>query len=69
MTETLMNIGNPYVGERRAGSVGLPLPGISVELREGEIYLRGPNVFAGYWRREQATRDAFIATAGSALAM
>jgi malonyl-CoA/methylmalonyl-CoA synthetase len=60
MTETLMNMSNPYVGERRPGSVGLPLPGVSAELREGEIYLRGPNVFAGYWRREQATRDAFV---------
>jgi malonyl-CoA/methylmalonyl-CoA synthetase len=60
MTETLMNMGNPYVGERRPGSVGLPLPGVSAALREGEIYLRGPNVFAGYWRREQATREAFV---------
>ena len=59
MTETLMNMSNPYVGERRPGSVGLPLPGVQAELREGEIYLRGPNVFTGYWRREQATRDAF----------
>jgi len=58
MTETLMNMSNPYVGERRPGSVGLPLPGVSAELRDGEIYLRGPNVFAGYWRREQATREA-----------
>ena len=60
MTETLMNMSNPYVGERRPGSVGLPLPGVSAELRDGEIYLRGPSVFAGYWRREQASRDAFI---------
>jgi malonyl-CoA/methylmalonyl-CoA synthetase len=60
MTETLMIIGNPYTGERRPGSVGLPFPGVSVDLRDGEIYLRGPSVFAGYWRREQATRDAFI---------
>jgi malonyl-CoA/methylmalonyl-CoA synthetase len=60
MTETLMNIGNPYVGERRPGSVGLPLPGVSAALRDGEIHLRGPNVFAGYWRREQATREAFV---------
>jgi malonyl-CoA/methylmalonyl-CoA synthetase len=59
MTETLMNIANPYVGERRPGSVGLPLPGVSVELRDGEVYLRGPNVCPGYWRREEATRDAF----------
>lgn len=59
MTETLMNISNPYAGERRAGSVGLPLPGISVKLVDGEIYLRGPNVFAAYWKREEATRAAF----------
>lgn len=60
MTETLMNMTNPYIGERRPGAVGLPLPGLEAQLRDGEIYLRGPNVFAGYWRREQATRDAFV---------
>jgi malonyl-CoA/methylmalonyl-CoA synthetase len=70
MSETMMNISNPYVGERRAGSVGLPLPGISVQVRgpdgnilaaeeTGELFIRGPNVFAGYWRREEATRQAF----------
>src|SRR5262249_25130294 len=56
MTETLMNISNPYAGERRPGSVGLPLPGISAKLIEGELYIKGPNVFPGYWRREEATR-------------
>ena len=61
MTETIMNISNPYVGERRPGSVGLPLPGVSVRLSEtGEVLLKGPNVFAGYWKREDATRDAFV---------
>lgn len=71
MSETLMNISNPYVGERRAGTVGIPLPGVSVKVvkkdgspardgETGEIYLRGPNVFAGYWRREDATRDSFV---------
>jgi len=60
MSETLMNISNPYVGERRPGSVGLPLPGVSVKLVEGELYLKGPNVFPGYWRREEATRAAFV---------
>jgi malonyl-CoA/methylmalonyl-CoA synthetase len=60
MSETLMNISNPYVGERRPGSVGLPLPGVSVKLVEGELYLKGPNVFPGYWRREEATRSAFV---------
>jgi malonyl-CoA/methylmalonyl-CoA synthetase len=59
MSETLMNISNPYLGERRPGSIGLPLPGVSVKLIAGELYLKGPNLFAGYWRREEATRAAF----------
>ena len=70
MSETLMNISNPYVGDRRPGSVGLPLPGVSVRLLDsdghsvgdgevGEVYLKGPNIFAGYWRRDDATRAAF----------
>ncbi len=59
MSENLMDISNPYVGERRPGTVGLPLPGVSVKLVDGEIWLKGPNVFAGYWRREDATRAAF----------
>jgi malonyl-CoA/methylmalonyl-CoA synthetase len=60
MSETLMNMSNPYEGERRAGTVGLPLPGVSVRLVNDEVFLRGPNVFAGYWRREEATREAFV---------
>ena len=59
MTETLMNLSNPYVGERRAGTVGQPLPGVSARIVAGEVQLRGPNVFAGYWRREEATGAAF----------
>jgi malonyl-CoA/methylmalonyl-CoA synthetase len=60
MSETLMNTSNPYIGERRAGTVGLPMPGVSVRLDEnGEVWVKGPNVFAGYWRREDATRAAF----------
>ncbi len=59
MTETLMNISNPYEGQRRPGSVGQPLPGVEIRLVEGEIYIRGPNVFAGYWRQPEATRAAF----------
>jgi malonyl-CoA/methylmalonyl-CoA synthetase len=62
MTETLMNVSNPYDGERRAGSVGLPLPGVQLRLsngNEGEIQLRGPNIFAGYWERPQATAESF----------
>ena len=59
MTETLMNISNPYVGERRPGTVGMPLPGVSARIINGEVQMRGPNVFAGYWRREEATQAAF----------
>ena len=59
MTETFMNISNPYVGERRAGTVGFPLPGVSVRIEDGELLVKGPNVFAGYWRRPDATAAAF----------
>lgn len=60
MTETLMNVSNPYDGERRPGSVGLPLPGVELKLAaDDEILLRGPNVFGGYWERPEASADAF----------
>jgi malonyl-CoA/methylmalonyl-CoA synthetase len=61
MTETLMLVSNPYDGERRAGTVGFPLPGVELRLSEGEtgeIQVRGPNVFAGYWERPDATADS-----------
>lgn len=71
MTETLMNISNPYDGERRPGSVGLPLPNVTVKIvkpdgnlaadgETGELRLKGPNVFPGYWKREEATAAAFV---------
>jgi malonyl-CoA/methylmalonyl-CoA synthetase len=59
MSETLMITANPYTGERRAGTVGLPLPGVAVRLVDGEVQVKGANVFSGYWRREEATRAAF----------
>lgn len=72
MSETLMNLGNPYVGERRAGSVGLPFPGVAIRIVDpsgaevpdgttGELWVRGPNVFRGYWRRPDADAEAFVA--------
>ena len=69
LTETGMNLSNPYHGERRAGRVGLPLPGVEMritdpgtglELPHGEvgvIEVRGANVFRGYWRMPEKTRE------------
>jgi malonyl-CoA/methylmalonyl-CoA synthetase len=70
MSETLMLISNPYEGERRAGTVGFPLPGVSVRLatpdgqapaagQVAQVLVRGPNVFTGYWRNPDATAAAF----------
>jgi malonyl-CoA/methylmalonyl-CoA synthetase len=62
MSETVMLTSNPLLGERRAGSVGLPLPGVQVRLGEGDgVEVTGPNVFAGYWERPEATSEAFTA--------
>lgn len=65
MTETFMNVSNPHDGERRPGTVGFPLPGVEVRIASGdacgvgEIELRGPNVFRGYWQRPEASAEAF----------
>ena len=71
MTETNMNTSNPYKGERRAGTVGLPLPGVEVRVSDpvtgallspgdiGMIEVRGPNVFKGYWRNPEKTATEF----------
>lgn len=60
MTETNMLVSNPYDGERRAGTVGLPLPGVDVRLSEtGEVEVRGANVFGGYWGRPEAGAGSF----------
>lgn len=66
MTETNMNTSNPYEGERRAGTVGRPLPGVELRLSGiqdgvGMIELRGPNVFAGYWQMPEKTAQEFTA--------
>jgi malonyl-CoA/methylmalonyl-CoA synthetase len=63
MTETGINVSNPYDGERRPGTVGFPLPGVELRLAtgSGEILLRGPNVFGGYWQQPEATAAAFTA--------
>jgi malonyl-CoA/methylmalonyl-CoA synthetase len=67
MTETNMNTSNPYDGERIAGTVGFPLPGVSLRVADpesgrplpageiGMIEVKGPNVFKGYWRMPEKT--------------
>ena len=61
MTETGMNTSNPLHGIRKPGSVGLPLPGVEVRVANetGELQVRGPNVFAGYWNRPDKTSGEF----------
>ncbi|MGZ9223524.1 MAG: AMP-binding protein, partial [Anaerolineales bacterium] len=73
MTETGMNCSNPFDGERRMGSVGLALPGVEVRVvnpendqplpigETGEVQLRGPNIFKGYWKQPQKTVESFTA--------
>jgi malonyl-CoA/methylmalonyl-CoA synthetase len=67
MTETNMNTSNPYEGERRAGTVGFPLPDVELKITDpktgetlpdgeiGSIEVRGPNVFKGYWQMPEKT--------------
>lgn len=70
MTEIGMGLSNPYRGERRAGTVGQPLPGVEVRLTDehgapcpvgapGQIEIRGPQVFREYWQRPDETARAF----------
>lgn len=79
MTETNMNTSNPYDGDRRAGTVGFPLPGVELKVTDpdsgktlpdgevGQIEVRGPNVFKGYWQMPEKTaaelrEDGFFIT-------
>jgi len=72
MTETTMLTSNPLDGERRAGTVGMPLPGVEARVvgddglplaagEVGGIEVRGPNVFTGYWRRPDLAATEFTA--------
>ena len=73
MSETIMLLSNPLHGERRVGSVGLPLPGVEVRIVDpedempvadnvvGEVQVRGANVCKGYWRQPDKTMAAFTA--------
>jgi malonyl-CoA/methylmalonyl-CoA synthetase len=71
MTETSMNTSNPYEGDRVPGSVGFPLPGVTIRIADAEtgkvlgpdeigmIEVKGPNVFSGYWRMPEKTQSEF----------
>jgi malonyl-CoA/methylmalonyl-CoA synthetase len=71
MTETNMNTSNPFVGDRIAGTVGFPLPGVELRVVDpdkghelprgatGMIEVKGPNVFKGYWRMPEKTQAEF----------
>jgi len=70
MSETVMLTSNPYDGNRVAGTVGLPLPGVQLRIVDdqqqpvdgdaiGAIQVKGPNVFSGYWRMPEKTREEF----------
>jgi malonyl-CoA/methylmalonyl-CoA synthetase len=72
MSETTMLVSNPYDGKRAGGTVGLPLPGVSVRVVRsdgtecavdeiGDIQVQGPNVFKGYWRMPEKTAEEFTA--------
>ena len=70
MTEIGMGLSNPFKGERRAGHVGLPLPGVDIRLvdendnpvdrnNQGEIQVKSTSVFKEYWNKQDATDAAF----------
>jgi malonyl-CoA/methylmalonyl-CoA synthetase len=72
MTETGMNTSNPLDGHRKPGTVGLPLPDVEVRICDvddsevptgevGELQVRGPNVFVGYWNMPEKTAEDFTA--------
>ena len=59
MTETGMLLSNPLRGRRIAGTVGRPLPGVEMRIDQGEVQVRGPNLFSGYWRAPEKTAESF----------
>lgn len=72
MSETGMNFSNPLRGEKKPGTIGLPLPRLEARIvdpdtfrdvipgHEGELWLRGPSITPGYWRNPEETAKAFV---------
>lgn len=71
MSETGMNVSNPLEGVRKPGSVGLPLPGVDLRVVDsegkdaatgevGEVWIKGDNVFQGYWQMPEKTSESFV---------
>ncbi|KPJ75146.1 MAG: hypothetical protein AMJ54_15810 [Deltaproteobacteria bacterium SG8_13] len=72
MSETGMNFSNPYRGVKKPGSIGLPLPRLKARVvdpetfrdvdrgQEGELWLMGPSITPGYWRKPGETAEAFV---------
>jgi malonyl-CoA/methylmalonyl-CoA synthetase len=72
MSETAMLTSNPYKGDRRGGTVGFALPGVTLRVQDddgnvlgvdaiGDIQVKGPNVFKAYWRMPEKTKEEFTA--------
>jgi malonyl-CoA/methylmalonyl-CoA synthetase len=72
MSETAMLTSNPYKGERRGGTVGFALPGVTLRVQDddgkalgvdaiGDIQVKGPNIFQAYWRMPEKTKEEFTA--------
>ncbi len=76
MTEIGVGMTNPIEGPRAKGMVGFPLPTVETRIvgddgapaASGELWIRGPSVFSGYFRRDEATRAAFVAAGDGGLA-
>ncbi len=72
MSEAVVITSNPLNGERIAGSVGYPMPGVSLRVDGGDvgtIQIKGPSVFSGYWRMPEKTKAEFTQDGYSSRAM
>jgi malonyl-CoA/methylmalonyl-CoA synthetase len=64
MTEIGVGSTNPLEGDRRPGTVGKPLPTVGIRVVDGELWIAGPSVFAGYWKRDKANAESFVVDGG-----